>query len=402
MGIGRSVRRWLGWGNVIEVLAELGEAGEGEGRWVDVLRVGRFEDRHGRAVEISSEDLDAYVANFEAGAAGQEVPIDRDHERKEAAGWVRGLRRVGDVVQFLPDWNELGRELVGDRLYRYVSATVDVVSQVFKAVSLVNFPAIKGLQPVELANGLPGSVEVGQYLQARVHKVFSDIADDLAASGWLSTEERVALSGAIGEALGRFVEVAGEGAGEAMGRLLRVPVPEFYMYSEGGEQSGTEEVQMSEEERAALEARIREEERGRLEAELAEQREREAELRERVRAEERERVLAEMAERQAAVEFAAQVCSGEQALSERPEDVVEVLMRVPAEVRGDVERLLSAARAPMGEIGSEREGRGELRELPAEYAEGLDSGELELGDLANPMLGLEGKPEEYDLSRWQE
>ena len=42
---------------------------------VEVLRPGTFKDRNGQVVEIAEEDLDAFVANFEAGTAGQDVPV---------------------------------------------------------------------------------------------------------------------------------------------------------------------------------------------------------------------------------------------------------------------------------------------------------------------------------------
>ncbi len=40
------------------------------------------------------------------------------------------------------------------------------------------------------------------------------------------------------------------------------------------------------------------------------------------------------------------------------------------------------------------------QELPAEFAEGLDKGELVIADLSNPILGL-GDLSAYNLSKWQ-
>jgi hypothetical protein len=125
-----------------------------EGKPVEVLRVGEFIDRHGRRVTISENDLDSFVAMFEAGEAGQEVPVDVDHEKSEAAGWVRRVWREGQKLLAEIDWNDLGRKLVGDRIYRYLSATIDLQRKVIKSISLVNFPAVKGLKPVELSEGV--------------------------------------------------------------------------------------------------------------------------------------------------------------------------------------------------------------------------------------------------------
>ena len=127
-----------------------------EGRPVEVLRTGSFVDMYGLDVTIDVELMDEMVVNFAAGAAGQEVPVDIDHYKSEAAGWVTALYREGDRLFAQIDWNELGAQLVGGRVYRYVSAFLDLTSKVLKSVSLVNFPAVKGLAPVELSEGVFG------------------------------------------------------------------------------------------------------------------------------------------------------------------------------------------------------------------------------------------------------
>lgn len=86
---------------------------------IEVLRVGAFVDRNGHHVEIAPEDLNSFVANFDAGAAGQDVPIDIDHERAEAAGWLRKLWVEGEKLMANVDWNAVGKQLIGDRIYRY-------------------------------------------------------------------------------------------------------------------------------------------------------------------------------------------------------------------------------------------------------------------------------------------
>ncbi len=132
-----------------DLMAVLSEAVEA-GRPVEVLRVGTFVDMHGTEVVITEEVIDQLVANFEAGAAGQEVPLDIMHRRDEAAGWVRRVWREGERMWAEVEWNALGQKLVGDRIYRYLSATFHLAERVLKSISLVNFPAVKGLQPVAL------------------------------------------------------------------------------------------------------------------------------------------------------------------------------------------------------------------------------------------------------------
>lgn len=45
---------------------------------------------------------------------------------------------------------------------------------------------------------------LGQWLESRIHQSFTNLADDLAADGHLTREERIALSSAIGDALATF------------------------------------------------------------------------------------------------------------------------------------------------------------------------------------------------------
>lgn len=139
---------------------------------IEVLRVGTFTDARGREVAITSSDLDAFVANFESGAAGQDIPIDIDHEMEQAAGWLKSMKRVGEILTVVPDWNDLGRELVGKKIYRYISATIDMARRVILTISLVNLPAVKGLKPVELSDPLVDA-------NGDLHPLSTDVAESI-------------------------------------------------------------------------------------------------------------------------------------------------------------------------------------------------------------------------------
>jgi len=117
---------------------------------VEFLKEGTFKDSYGRVVEITSETLDNLVLNFASGEAGQDIPIDIKHEWGEAAGWIKQVWREGNKLLANIDWNDMGRDLVGKHIYRYLSASIDLKNNVLKAISLVNFPAVKGLSPIEL------------------------------------------------------------------------------------------------------------------------------------------------------------------------------------------------------------------------------------------------------------
>ena len=402
------------------------------GKPVEFLMVGVFPDQMGRMVEIGDKDLDNYAANFEAGAAGQEVPIDVDHRREESAGWLKRVWRVGNKLLADVDWNSLGQQLVGDKIYLYLSATLDTAGKIIKSVSLTNFPAIKGLMPVELseglygigpmpdlmerikmsfeevimklfglkhkelADGVAGSVRMGEFLQAKIHRAFTNVADDWAASGLLSVDERKQLSSAIGEALETFAANVGP-IGE---RLIQVPGPDIYLYSQSEIQSkGGHD--MNDEERAALEEEIR----NKILAEMAEKEQTVAELREQVQAE----VEAEMAEkfkkRAELREFAEEVTSGDYGLATKPEEIVELLEAIEDDEQlKRVQEMLKAKVVDFSERGSSREGQGGKEKLPSAYAVLVRTWQEEGHDLAEFFEVNKdelGDMDQYDLSEFE-
>ena len=338
--------------------ASLG-ADEGVVSEVEVLRTGTFVDRNGIEITISEEDIEAYVSNFEGGAAGQEVPIDVKHEKAEAAGWVQGLRKAGNRLLASIEWNALGRQLVGEKVYRYLSASIERAGRVIKTISLVNFPAVKGLRPVELEEG------------ARTFEARPGMAETV----------REAVRTVLVE-LGLATEAGGEGGREF------------------------EEDEMTPEELKKLKEEIRAE----LRAELAESQPDRAELEEEVRAELAETIRAEVeaeSERRAELEaFAAEVCGSEDvALGYEPGELVELMAGMGEE---QVERLQAVLRAKVvefGERGSSREGRehGEA-ELPEDITrmarQWVDAG-FELEEFFEVNAAELGEMGQYDLSEFE-
>jgi len=55
-----------------------------------------------------------------------------------------------------------------------------------------------------------GTVSISDFLQSRIHKAFTTVADDLCSMGFLSTETRIDVSGAIGDVLELFREKMAE------------------------------------------------------------------------------------------------------------------------------------------------------------------------------------------------
>jgi len=65
----------------------------------------------------------------------------------------------------------------------------------------------------------PGN-EIRAFLQTRIHRAFTDSADDLAALGYLDTEGRIMLSGLIGDTLRHFSDLMDEEAWEIVARNI--------------------------------------------------------------------------------------------------------------------------------------------------------------------------------------
>jgi len=133
--------------------------------WNDLIMDGNYRDMHGQPVEVTQETLQEYLNNFNEGVRGQDLPITFDHPAKGgiSAGWMRSLRivdrKVKDqmkkVLQTLIDWTPIGTEKVKNKEYRYISAEI-LPKNILKAASLVNFPAVKGMNPVELGEDKDG------------------------------------------------------------------------------------------------------------------------------------------------------------------------------------------------------------------------------------------------------
>jgi hypothetical protein len=279
-----------------------------EGQPVEILRVGEFIDVRGTEVKIEPNDLDTFVKNFGAGEAGQDVPVDVLHQRAEAAGWVVRVWREGDKLLGQIDWNALGQQLVGERIYRYLSASIDLAKKVVRSVSLVNFPAIKGLRPVELSAFTYD--EGGGRIEDDAN------TNNLGLDPICTNQEDI-----------------------TMGENTQTPPEEINL----------------EELRASIRAKI--------EADMAQKEKTLVEMREQVRAE----VEVEMAERferrQKLAEFAAELCGETSvALSAKSDEVVEFLAGLDDDQVERAKTLLCAKVVDFGERGSSRPGQSEGKE----------------------------------------
>lgn len=134
---------------------------------IEVLRTGVIQDR---GFEITHKMLEEYVQNFKDNVYGTEVQVNLEHNRgSEAAGWIKDLYIASQSdgtnrLMAKVEWTELGHEKVSKNLFKFVSAelasdyphheTGKLVKNVFIGLALTNTPALKGQQPVSLADKL--------------------------------------------------------------------------------------------------------------------------------------------------------------------------------------------------------------------------------------------------------
>lgn len=94
--------------------------------WVQIAKQGRFKDPRYGTFSITQKDYDSWIKNFSVVNPPEGLPIDVDHgpEKRgntEAAGWVKKIEQRGTELWAMPDWNSLGKQLIEDRRYLYLS-----------------------------------------------------------------------------------------------------------------------------------------------------------------------------------------------------------------------------------------------------------------------------------------
>lgn len=342
-----------------------------DGRAFDGLASGKFTDMHSREFEFKASEFPEYLRNtlaaIEATRAesGELVglPIDaNNHDKGDGAGWIVGASLEGGKLRFLPRWTEIGRELISKGIRRFFSATVDITNKVILGGTLTNWPATRNksghilLRPVELSKSKKEEAnmpdEVVTIDKGQLQKLVEDAV--AAAMPKPTTPPPAAGSDADLEAL----------------------AAEFGGLSEDAKKARKDDLR-------------RLSEYVRKQAEL--------EFRAEMQREQHESRMAELA----------QVLVGgcEAAPRGYPGTVEEIkahlLKMAPEEAKFWGELMSKTQKegfVEFNEVGHGREPKG-TKQLPAEFAKMLDSGELTVADLSDPILAL-GDVSDYDLSKW--
>lgn len=123
------------------------------GRPVHMLRCGTFTDSAGHAFTFEPRHIQSIVANY---ARRPNPPITERHDWGRAVGRVAQLwaDEAGENLYGMPAWNRMGQELLAEGVYDGYSCELDddgAGGFVKIGGSLTNYPAVSGLQQVQLA-----------------------------------------------------------------------------------------------------------------------------------------------------------------------------------------------------------------------------------------------------------
>lgn len=135
---------------------------------IQIMPVGEWDTVPYGKLTITHDDISQMVDNFEQGVrAGDTLPIDVDHDGKEAAGWMTALKAEDDGLWASVEWTALGEKLLGEKRYKFFSPEFNPeytdpenkkvnLKNVLIAGSLVNRPLFKELQPLIASDQLTG------------------------------------------------------------------------------------------------------------------------------------------------------------------------------------------------------------------------------------------------------
>lgn len=135
------------------LISEVAFSADGVGRPIHIFRTGTYTDMLGQTTSFDSSDIQAILANFQAGKR-KRPPITERHD------WGRAVGRIASVwadaaqenLYAQPNWNSAGRALLTEEVYDGFSCELDKVETGWTLIggSLTNYPAVDGLEPVTL------------------------------------------------------------------------------------------------------------------------------------------------------------------------------------------------------------------------------------------------------------
>lgn len=358
------------------------------GKPFDGFSVGEFVDMYGRAVKVTASELPTFLKNTLAalestrGESGElaGLPIDaKNHDKGDGAGYIVGVELQGNLLRMTPAWTEIGLDIIGKKIRRWFSATVDLANKVIVGGTLTNYPATRNkngqimLRPIELSQDL---LQVETQVTAEITPV-PDKPKQHGEKIMLELTEQE-LSAKIAE--GVAAALAAQPKPEPVTTQVDLAqfVEAFGLDTEGAEKQSITHLH----ELARL---VKEQETIRW-----------------------KNILAEQARENRYTELATKVTGGTteypRALPVTADNLKAALLKLPTEQAGFwmnlCETIVKSGLTEFSELGHGKKVTG-TNALPADIAAQLDSGALTLTDLSSPILAPAlGDLAAYDLSKW--
>jgi len=127
---------------------------------IQILPIGKWDTVPYDTLEITASDCEEMIKNFaDKVRAGDSLPIDVDHDGKQAAGWMTALELQADGLWASVEWTDLGKLLLGEKRYKFFSPEFNPdytdpenkhkkLTNVLIGGGLVNRPLFKELKPL--------------------------------------------------------------------------------------------------------------------------------------------------------------------------------------------------------------------------------------------------------------
>lgn len=374
---------------------------------------GEFVDMWGREIEVKESEIPTYLENTveriddvkEKGMEG--LPIDAEqHDKGKAAGWITGasMSDVNDsegnkipALQFAVNWTKLGLELIREKIMANFSPTFDIEKKVVVGGSLTNWPASmdeKGIplfSGIELSQGVmtfekpeetPDEIDADSKANAEALNDGGNDMDELLLANMDEEGRQALLEQAREEIKSEIPEVdedaiierlKGEVEMEAFKDVVDIGEAREQMLGQMQKALQSEYKRMQEQSGVMLQS-----------------------------------MLAEIKRDQDIAEFSTKVTNG---TDDTPfgftieRDKVETFLQSLDDQQrksamGILGQIWEKGRVAYEELGHGKKVQGNV-ELPTYIASKLTSGDLEIADLGDPILGL-GDIGQYDLSAWED
>jgi phage I-like protein len=127
-----------------------------------ILPTGTHHTKKYGDITITKDYCEKIAEHFRLGVMGERKPfIDTQHDFGEANGWIRGLSATDKGLLAQIEWNDLGRDKIKKKIYKYLSCAIDDHIEtttgtkyypVLHAVSLTNCPVMETMPAVGLSD----------------------------------------------------------------------------------------------------------------------------------------------------------------------------------------------------------------------------------------------------------